>query len=435
MRVTEFVLKDVRCFADEQTLRLRPLTFLVGENSTGKSTVLGCLHVLAKTARQMHRPPNFNEPPYQMGSFRDIVRRRRPLNDNFELGMTLQDSKSRLKYHYRVTLSERQGGTEPLVTRQSWRFPNGRIECEHQNHKSDKRLEDMEVTKKDSENGPVFNIKFSAGIRGFNLFDWFYFTKAEPESAGGDLHKFLKNAFPRSRANFFRTIEKTTMSIAPLRSKPQRTYDPMAEIPDPAGADIPFRLMNMARNRKKSWGSLRSALIDFGRASGMFGDIQMRQFGKPGSDPFQLEVKAQGPKVNLIDVGYGVSQILPILVNILESSRRMLLIQQPEVHLHPRAQAALASLLVKRLAESAHGDQGFVIETHSDYMIDRARIEIRRGTIGPDDVSLVYLDQTRNNGVRVHNIAFDGMGNMKGAPPGYRKFFLRETDRMLGFED
>ena len=67
-------------------------------------------------------------------------------------------------------------------------------------------------------------------------------------------------------------------------------------------------------------------------------------------------------------------------------------------------------------------------------MIDRARIEIRKGTIRHEDVSLIYLEP---NGrvVKVHNIRFDKMGNMEGVPPHYREFFLKETDRLMGFED
>ena len=107
--------------------------------------------------------------------------------------------------------------------------------------------------------------------------------------------------------------------------------------------------------------------------------------------PFQLQVKVRGPKANINDVGYGVSQILPILVQILNPSISknaqrdpmqafFSLLQQPEIHLHPKAQAELSSLLVK-LANS--GNQSFIVETHSDYMIDRARVDIMRGNIRP----------------------------------------------------
>ena len=67
-------------------------------------------------------------------------------------------------------------------------------------------------------------------------------------------------------------------------------------------------------------------------------------------------------------------------------------------------------------------------------MIDRARIEIRKGNIRPEDVSLIYLEPKQRS-VKAHNISFDRMGNLVGTPTHYGEFFLKETDRLLGFED
>ena len=122
----------------------------------------------------------------------------------------------------------------------------------------------------------------------------------------------------------------------------------------------------------------------------------------------------RGPNASIIDVGYGISQILPILVQILDppSSRGpvtempFFLLQQPEIHLHPKAQAELSSLLATLAGQ---GKRSFLVETHSDYMIDRARIEIRKGTIRPEEVSLIYLEP-KGQTVKVHNISFDKTG-------------------------
>ena len=141
---------------------------------------------------------------------------------------------------------------------------------------------------------------------------------------------------------------------------------------------------------------MKGKLVEFGKSSGLFQNIDVRNFGGSMGNPFQLKVKVRGPNSNIIDVGYGVNQILPMLVNILDPPvpRRPLLkmpfflLQQPEIHLHPRAQAELSSLLATLANE---GNRTFIVETHSDYMIDRARIEIRKGTIRPEGVSLIYL--------------------------------------------
>ena len=91
MRITQFTMEEVRCFAGKQTLEIRPLTFLVGENSTGKTTALACFHILANFLRG--RGVDFNEKPsnshpYSMGTFKDIVRNSKQIEKKFKLGFT-----------------------------------------------------------------------------------------------------------------------------------------------------------------------------------------------------------------------------------------------------------------------------------------------------------------------------------------------------------
>ena len=68
---------------------------------------------------------------------------------------------------------------------------------------------------------------------------------------------------------------------------------------------------------KRNGKHLREQLIEFGISSGLFQDIKIKNFGRCLGGPFQLQFKVRGPTTNVIDVGYGVSQILPILVQIL----------------------------------------------------------------------------------------------------------------------
>lgn len=259
-----------------------------------------------------------------------------------------------------------------------------------------------------------------------------------------DLTEFLREKYGNN-SSLFRlgaSGNLIALSTAPVRSEPRRTYDPVSDLLDPEGSNVPTLLMNLAASNTKEWEKLSQQLDAFGKSSGLFSRISVKNLGDTRSGPFQLRVKVRGPTVSFSDVGYGVSQIFPILVNVLAESQIRSrsdasempiyhLMQQPEVHLHPRAQAEFSSLLV-RLASK--GGQSFLVETHSDYMVDRARIEIMRGNICKDDVSLIYLEPKRNV-VQAHNISFDGMGNMIGVPPKFRDFFLRESSRLMGFED
>ncbi|NQT39224.1 MAG: DUF3696 domain-containing protein, partial [Planctomycetes bacterium] len=148
--------------------------------------------------------------------------------------------------------------------------------------------------------------------------------------------------------------------------------------------------------------------------------------------PFQVKLNFGGqPDFNLTDVGYGVSQALPIVVDIIRAEKgSTFLIQQPEVHLHPRAQAALGSLLIElAVAEKKR----FIVETHSDYLIDRMRMDIRDSDkLSPKDVQLLYFDRQEGSKVDIHSLELDKQGNIINAPAGYRDFFLREEHRFIG---
>ncbi|SPF35082.1 conserved hypothetical protein [Candidatus Sulfopaludibacter sp. SbA4] len=121
-----------------------------------------------------------------------------------------------------------------------------------------------------------------------------------------------------------------------------------------------------------------------------------------------------------------MSQALPILVDTLQRHETFLL-QQPEVHLHPRAQAEMGSFF----ARQAGKNRRFVIETHSDHLVDRIRMEVRDGKLRPDDVSLLYFERHKH-GATVHNLELDKNGSITNPPASYRQFFLNEERDLLG---
>jgi predicted ATPase len=131
--------------------------------------------------------------------------------------------------------------------------------------------------------------------------------------------------------------------------------------------------LELARAKLRSperWGEIQRNLAAFGHESGLFTDIDIRQFGKNDIDPFQVLVRLGKDRRNLVDVGYGISQVLPIIYSIQMSGRyNTFLLQQPEVHLHPRAQAELGNLIANKVRGHKQRREIFVVETHSDYII------------------------------------------------------------------
>ena len=433
------ILWDVRCFQGEQRGGLRPVTLLVGENSTGKTTFLGCYGVLH---RMFSRPyfdpgPDFNEEPFPMGSFRDVVRSRRGPGgriDEFRLGLEVESARGGMP-PYSLLVTFREKGSQPVVS--SLRF--------------DFRPDSFLELQPAPGDGTAFRIP-SRTVEAPVPFDeailvMGFLAKPDRENLPGKLSglqpvaDYLGGLFrrPEATAGRRRAIPSWLLGlpelvpVAPLRSKPRRTYDPVRETASPEGEHVPMRMMRLSRTEKGGWTSLHDGLVAFGRGSGLFSDIKVKSHGRQMSDPFQLQVKVRsGPHANIMDVGYGVSQSLPILVDVMTAAGRTFLLQQPEVHLHPRGQAELASLFV----EAAAGKRGnrFLIETHSDYIIDRVRISVRKRILKPDDVSILYFEPA-GAAVTIHALTLDADGNLRNAPAGYRDFFLKETDRLLGFAD
>ncbi len=196
---------------------------------------------------------------------------------------------------------------------------------------------------------------------------------------------------------------------------------------------MPLALSRAKAGGGEDWAELREGLVGFGQRAGLFKDIDVKSFGKGDADPFQIMVKVAGTSMNLADVGYGVSQVLPILYQVQKASDyKTFLLQQPEVHLHPRAQAELGSLFVSAVGRKKRQKPVFVIETHSDYLVDRVRIEVANGKISPDDVTIVFFDR-QNQESTATNLYLNDRGEIQNPPDNFRDFFLEEHAKLLGF--
>ena len=449
----ELILKDVRCFDGEQRGLVRPITLLVGENSTGKSTFLACFSVIHRMFSTFEKgfgeSPDFNREPFSMGSFRDIVRSRRGRSgriNKFQLGFKFaRHRRAGLPTEILVTFEEQ--GSQPAQHSCLYRFgPSDFFELrQNTEEKTTLKIPGRELT--------VELPYFPAWHFGLDfLLDDKRLRRGSPDTR--QVISYVRNLLEIGedgsrgvgaiRFAFRELLSAELIPVAPLRAKPKRTYDPVREIDSPEGEHVPMLMMRLDHSEKKTWRSLHDDLVDFGKESGLFADIKVRRHGKQISDPFQLQVKVQsGSHANIMDVGYGVSQSLPILVSLLSSEEngasgrrnaraaKTFLLQQPEAHLHPRGQAELAELFA-RVAKK--GRNTFLIETHSDYIVDRIRILVRRELLRPNDVSIIFFEPKRN-AAKMHNITLDKFGNLKNAPPSYRSFFLKETDRLLGFDD
>ena len=259
------------------------------------------------------------------------------------------------------------------------------------------------------------------------------FEKRDKESKAGDKDRrepdevdFLMLMV--TSGGMWRWSNQSAMAFAPMRSRPKRTYDQLSDEFSPEGDHVPLLLARATDPNNRQAKALHDALRDFGRYSEMFTDVGVKQLGRGSGDPFQVQVKTGARSTNLMDVGYGISQILPLIVDAQRAnSTTVLLLQQPEVHLHPKAQAALGSMIKDWVSKSK---KTVVVETHSDYLVDRLRLEVKRGQLSESDLKIFFLEK-KGNQTKLHLLTVDSEGNVLNAPDSYRDFFLREQMALL----
>lgn len=425
-------VENYRCFREKQDVPLAPLTLLLGENSTGKTSFLAMINALISS---MRGETNFKK-PYDLGSFDEIVHYQggdSKRADSFIGGFQFR---TRFVDHYynspcRLDLTFKKESGAPSVAKTRAKIDDIWIEIEHDNS-AERNLA----------------IRFLRTARlGSDRGEWEY--RSRPDEKGNrfiplqgfpDAENHETNAFAFFEMNLFQGILDSPfpriIPSAPVRSNPKRTYDLSPLTHDPEGAHIPSVFAHLSAQDPEKWANLKAFLEEFGKESGLFDEIDViRPLKEIDSAPFQIRVRKtnggiESPWRNLLDVGYGVSQALPTATELFFQTEPVLyLLQQPETHLHPSAQAALGT----QLCRIASPTRQLIVETHSDYLMDRVRMDVRdqKTDLTPEDVIILFFERDGLD-VRIWPIKFDELGNIKDAPDSYRRFFLKETNRSIG---
>ena len=438
---------------------MAPLTLLVGENSTGKTSFLAILRALWEVAVN-DIVPDFRREPYDLGAFSEIVYNdssRSDQPDAFQAGFRDSDPANADEVvSFQFTFRDVDGITFPAsryaaaasvsfeVIAQREHSGEFRIDVEGRSWKTDSVLVRFVPSRE-----RLFPLDLVVGStlrtieekRSSNLLRESAEQYGELSLDEDDIERVREaqqrlESWRLDRLHIPGFGGSALFAGAPVRSKPKRTYDPSRPIPDPEGEYVPAYLSTMSRREPGKWKNLKERLEGFGIDSGLFDEILIESFGRTDdASPFQIQIRKFGREIkgnrrNLIDVGYGVSQALPIVTELLRpDGPPMFLLQQPEVHLHPSAQAALGSLF----CSIAGSDRQLVVETHSDYIIDRVRMDVRdkKTDLKPEDVSILYFERGESD-VKIHSIRLDADGNVLDAPDSYGQFFADELTRSIG---
>lgn len=182
-----------------------------------------------------------------------------------------------------------------------------------------------------------------------------------------------------------------------------------------SGKGFVNQLLHWRESNREKYESLISAM----RSMGVLYDIEPERIGG-GQFRVGVTVHKEGPFASLSDVGFGISQLLPVIVGDIElGEESTLFAAQPEIHLHPNAQANYADYMIGQLN---HG-KNYVVETHSEYLLNRIRLAIVKGILKEEDVRIYYLSQEKDS-TKIYPVQFTKTGQITGAPKDFFETYM-----------
>ena len=426
MRITQIRLKNLRCFSEIKT-NLRPFTVLVGENNTGKTSFLSAYKLIYDLL--------YEDNPIKPSSIEDLLKdksykylgkaeniiKKQSSSESFCIGATLK-----------------MGEQDQDIWQVEYTIKNGRycekilLQCSQDkievNFKKNTQME-LLINGKSLYNTttPIhFSIHFFGVISFLN----------------NELKTHLEtNKLLNSKINSLIAKEKENLNnrlcnlLDPIHLRPKAQYR-HSEIKT---TDPSYILCEMAEMKKQNnnWSKIRNGINDFGKKSKLFQSMDIDVSDKNnGESSFSIKIKVDELTSDITNVGYGVSQFLPILAHVFVADPQKyntFLMQQPETHLHPRVESEFTTLAVQMI-NSYKEKYKFIYETHSDYIIQRACIEIQKKKLDPQDFLILYFE-FKNGTAQVSPVTIDISGNLENQPDSYREFFLSEDYDFLGLKD
>lgn len=386
--ITAISVQGFKSLANESRIEIRPLTILAGANSSGKSSIMQPLLLMKQTLEASYDPGPLllNGPNAKFTSVNQFISRLPKDSDRQVFSVELE--------HTRYPTLEVVFSLNEDQTLEIWKMiiTEGKYSLPVMPNQSLDDLENPILTSCLKEIGWSKELKPSISIVRNRCFLEVNFT--------------IKNVIARyyevsSKGRFSEPYSKNLLSmvhVPGLRGNPERVYSRTATGPDFPGtfehyvATIIADWQAKKDERLKRLEFMLTGLGLTGKISAkVVNDVQIElQVGR-------LPKAKQGEKdlVSIADVGFGVSQVLPVLVALLVAKPGQLVyLEQPELHLHPRAQYALAKIL----AETAKRGVKLVVETHSALLLLNVQTLVAEGNLNPDLVKLHWFSRSDENG-------------------------------------
>ena len=411
--ITKIAVSGFKSIAEECAIDIRPLTILAGANSSGKSSIMQPLLMLKQTLEAPYDPgPLLLDGPNVQFTLAEQFLSALPngkRTDRFQI--QIQTHKSNVSNAVQATFRKGKNGIEI-------------VEMTKENLDPDQALSTKSLT--------LYPEMSSEEIKSLG--------NQDPAFKNFDIVKrsrcflYLGSQYSSGfyEVNYgFGAYIFNTIHLPGLRGNPERTYKLTS-----TGPRYPGTFENYAANIIHEWqetGDERlKTLADALHTLGLTGQVGTQ---KINDTRIELRVgrlrddrTSETDMVSIADVGFGVSQVLPVLVALLVAEPgRLVYLEQPESDLHPRAQVALAQVLA---AAAKHGVR-VVAETHSSLLLLAVQTLVAEGSLSPELVKLHWFTRDENGATKIDTADLDETGAYGDWPEDFDDVDLKAQSRYI----
>lgn len=434
--LTHLHIQNFKAWHDTGPIRLAPLTVIFGANSAGKSSLGHLLLALRQTvlSSDRRRPLRLGDENglIDLGTFAECIHNHdltRPLA--FELGwrppagMEIRDPLSPARFEgdelrLRVELLADQQ-QQPKVRSMQYRLRSQGAEVLSVTYRRDGQKgpelhsEQYPLVRQPGRDGPLeepdkFYRLSDQSRAGFRNADFLADLALQTEAALGGLSY-----------------------LGPLRESPRRIYSWSGETPESVGpkgeATVAAILAASQQNRMLSRGPGQPEcrfdrfIAQWLKDLGVIEDFAVTPIA-PGRKEYEVMVTTHpgARAVKLADVGFGVSQVLPALVQAFYCEPHgTVWMEQPEVHLYPQVQAELADVLISAVQAQENGrarQVQLIVESHSEHFLNRLQRRVAEGAISPDAVA-VYFCRRAESRTELEPLRLNEFGEIENWPENF----------------
>lgn len=448
--ITNFAMTNFKSFASSEMMRFAPITLIFGPNSSGKSSIIQALMMLKQTLEKENGQGKLETDgeSISLSNYSNIIHGQ---NDKLPMGFDIQYTANHSAQEFKNRHSYNMPfGNDDLRTA-SFSYKKMNKANKHANlntfsfNCSDRVNFSVDIGRESSEGylyslKPEHNLK-NAIIKNKKILsdDGKSYIEIDdslskpfkidskinlPKIFSHLPYETLSSSYSDQILDDLSYILKKTKYLGPLRSSPKRFYS--SEInayqKGQGKGNLGFDLYN-ASNITKS--KIDKYLSNFSIPYEIFAkNIGDNQTGDIIS--ILLKDNRNDTIVTPRDVGFGIGQVLPIILEGTVSNKHLICVEQPEIHLHPRLQAHLADLFIDSAIDSQNQ---WIIETHSEALMLRIQRRIREKKIHQSMISVLYVD-VGENGAQVTELPLDEDGDFTVHWPD--GFFEERLEEIFG---